>query len=198
LRPEHWDGHQLFRSRVRPRWTGVGLGPGQRWPSDRSRDPVPAAHGWHREAADDLVQETLLRALASAHLWQPGSSLRAWLVTIMRNQFLATLSRAKRSQAATEMLDVAEGVGAHVEIPLTLRDVERAFHRLPQKQRAAVFLAGIEGKSYSEVAIAMGVTADAVRCHLARARARLRSAVYEREETSWVRPAPDPAAATLG
>src|SRR5712691_2618807 len=45
---------------------------------------------WYREAADadDLVQDTLLRALASAHLWQPGSNLRAWLVTIMRNQFL--------------------------------------------------------------------------------------------------------------
>src|SRR6266436_5285365 len=48
---------------------------------------------WHREAADadDLVQETLLRALASAHLWQPETSMRAWLSTIMRNQFLATL-----------------------------------------------------------------------------------------------------------
>src|ERR1700751_4911368 len=44
---------------------------------------------WHREPADadDLVQETILRALSSAHLWQPGTNLRAWLVTIMRNQF---------------------------------------------------------------------------------------------------------------
>src|ERR1700688_5284280 len=56
---------------------------------------------WHREAADadDLVQDTLLRALANAHLWQPGSNLRAWLVTIMRNQLLETLGRARRWDA---------------------------------------------------------------------------------------------------
>src|SRR6266851_5267277 len=56
---------------------------------------------WHREVADadDLVQETLLRALASAHLWQPETSMRAWLSTIMRNQFLATLARSQRSKA---------------------------------------------------------------------------------------------------
>jgi hypothetical protein len=70
-----------------------------------------------------------------------------------------------------------------------LRDVDRAFRRLPEKQRSAVLLAGIEGKSYAEVATALGMTADAVRCHLARARDRLRTAVYKRDETNWVRPA---------
>jgi RNA polymerase sigma-70 factor, ECF subfamily len=146
---------------------------------------------WQRQAADadDLVQDTLLRALASAHLWQPGSNLRAWLVTIMRNQCLATLSRAKRSQAAAEMLHMADSVATDVEARLTLRDVDRAFRRLPEKQRSAVLLAGIEGKSYAEVATALGMTADAVRCHLARARGRLRTAVYKRDETNWVRPA---------
>src|SRR5215211_5333252 len=50
-----------------------------------------AARRWrHRETADadDLVQDTLIRALANAHLWEPGTNLRAWLVTIMHNQFL--------------------------------------------------------------------------------------------------------------
>jgi len=144
---------------------------------------------WHREAADadDLVQDTLLRALANAHLWQPGSNLQAWLATIMRNQFLATVARAQRSEAVAEIIDLAnhcasEDVGAR----LTLRDVERAFRRLPVKQRLAVLHAGIEGKSYGEVAGLMGVSVDAVRCHLARARGQLRAAVYQQDETTWL------------
>jgi RNA polymerase sigma-70 factor (ECF subfamily) len=146
---------------------------------------------WHREAADadDLVQDTLLRALANAHLWEPGSNLRAWLATIMRNQFLANGSRARRSKQALEMLDTGETTSANVEARLTLRDVERALQRLPNKQRSAVFLAGVEGKSYGEAAVVMGMTADAVRCHLARARDRLRTSVYKHGDTSWIRPA---------
>ena len=65
---------------------------------------------WYREAADadDLVQDTLLRALASAHLWQPGSNLRAWLVTIMRNQFLESIGRIRRWDAAAKIIDIAD------------------------------------------------------------------------------------------
>jgi RNA polymerase sigma-70 factor, ECF subfamily len=145
---------------------------------------------WERNAADadDLVQETLLRALSSVHLWQPGSNLRAWLLTIMRNQFLAAASRSRRCGAALEMIGTpARRVIADAETRLTLRDVERAVRRLPQKQRAAVLLAGIEGKSYAEIGAVMGVSADAVRCHLARARDRLRAAVFRAEYTTPLR-----------
>ncbi len=146
---------------------------------------------WYSETADadDLVQDTLLRALASAHLWQPGSNLRAWLVTIMRNQFHETVGRARRWDAAAEIIDAADHrVSADLEARLTLRDVERAFRRLPAKQRSAVLLAGIEGKPYTEVAKMMGLSVDAVRCHLARARQRLRTAVYQRDDNSWICP----------
>ena len=150
---------------------------------------------WHRDAADaeDLVQDTIMRALASAHQWQPGSSLHAWLLPIMRNQFLATQARSQRARVAAEMIEFeSRGAGADADVRLTLRDVERAFHRLPEKQRAALLLAGIEGKSYSEAATTMGTTPDAVRCHLSRARDRLRSAVYRRDDTSWLRPVTAP------
>ena len=147
---------------------------------------------WHREAADadDLVQETLLRALANAHLWQPGSNLRAWLLTIMRNQFLANMARTRRWSDSAEIIDITDHrTAADVEARLTLRDVERAVRRLPAKQRSAVLLAGIEGKPYSEAARMMGLSVDAVRCHLARARAQLRKAVYRCDENTWMRPA---------
>lgn len=143
-----------------------------------------AVRRWHRDKAngDDLVQATVLRALANAHLWQPGSSLRAWLLTIMRNEFLATAAKSKRS---TELfatmfqqdLRVPEAGGAR----LVLRDVERGLRRLPAIQRTVLVAVGIDGKSYTEVADALGLSVGAVRCHLARARQRLRAAVEGRQ-----------------
>src|SRR5229473_3475456 len=65
-------------------------------------DEIPflkrAVRRWHRDKADadDLVQDTLVQALANAHLWQPGSDLRAWLFTIMRNRFLGTVAKSHR------------------------------------------------------------------------------------------------------
>jgi RNA polymerase sigma-70 factor (ECF subfamily) len=151
-----------------------------------------AVRRWCREAADaeDLVQDTLMRALASAHQWDPGSNLRAWLTTIMRNQFLTTAVRSQRDKIAGEMLPATEAATyADPELRLTLRDVERAFKRLPASQKSAVLLAGIEGKSYSEAARLMGLSVDAVRCHLARGRDRLRTAVYRADDGTWIRPA---------
>ena len=150
-----------------------------------------AARRWCRHAADadDLVQDTLIRALASAHLWQAGTSLRAWLITIMRNQFFANIAKSKRAMVGVEVLQMIAGSAAYdeAETRLVLRDVERAFRRLPPKQRSAVLLAAVEGKSYSEAASIMGVSVDSVRCHLARARDGLRAAVHRHDESTWLR-----------
>ena len=143
---------------------------------------------WHRDTtdADDLVQDTLMRALASAHRWQPGSNLRAWLVTIMRNQFLETASRVRRSRVAIEFLDPSDVCTPdNTEMRLLLRDVKRAINRLPEKQRSAVLFAAIEERSYADAACMMGLSADAVRSHLARARDRLRRSVYRTEQPNW-------------
>jgi RNA polymerase sigma-70 factor, ECF subfamily len=144
---------------------------------------------WHRSAADadDLVQQTLLRALANAHLWQPGSNLRAWLATIMRNEFCAAAARGERWRAAAQMIDAVRPIGPDQDSRLTVRDVARALRRLPTKQRAVLVLAAIEGKSYAEIAETMQLSADAVRCHLARARDRLRVAVFGAAEASPIR-----------
>src|SRR5260370_9987707 len=65
---------------------------------------------WHRDRtnAEDLIQDTLLQALANTHLWRPGSNLRGWLFTIMRNQFLAAVARSKRSDAALDEIAASE------------------------------------------------------------------------------------------
>jgi len=140
-----------------------------------------AVRRWHRGQADadDLVQDTLVRALANAHLYEPGSDLRAWLFTIMRNQFLAGAAKANRFVSMLRVFaETDHGAGGDPsETRLVLRDVAGALRRLPSKQRTAVMLACVEGKSYEEVAEAMGLSVSAVRCHLARGRNRLRTAV---------------------
>lgn len=143
---------------------------------------------WQREAAsaEDLVQDTLVQALANQHLWRPGSNLRAWLVTIMRNQFLTSVARSNRSTLALERFaeaDVGRAPDSR-EARLMLRDVERALRRLPNKQRSAILWIGVEGKSYEEAARIMDTSVCAVRCHLARGRDRLRGAVYAGGEAS--------------
>ena len=157
-----------------------------------------AVRRWHREPADadDLVQDTLVRALANTHLYEPGSDLRAWLFTIMRNQFLAGAAKANRFISMLRVFaETDHGVGGDPsETRLELRDVAGALRRLPSKQRIAVMLACVEGKSYEEVAEAMGLSVSAVRCHLARGRNRLRTAMEADQPRSLfaLRPAKQP------
>ena len=140
-----------------------------------------AARHWHREKADtdDLVQDTLLQALANRHLWQPGTDLRGWLYTIMRNRFLAGANRSARSAAALKEIAVADPPPTtHAsELRLLLRDLGAALRRLSANQRSAVILIGVQGKSYDEAAQSMGTSVGAVRSHLARGRVRLKTAM---------------------
>ena len=135
---------------------------------------------WHREAADaeDLVQDTLVRALANAHLWQPGTNLRAWLAVIMRNHFFQGVAKSNLAASASSLYAQHDTVEDGSEQRLLLRDVAGALGRLPERQRQTLLQVSVEGQSYKDVAKAMGVTAAAIRCDLARARERLRSAVY--------------------
>ena len=158
---------------------------------------------WHRDQAnaDDLVQETVLRALANAHLWAPGSNLRGWLLTIMRNQFFAAAAKSKRSTELLATMAVGDvSVPESSSTRLRLRDVQRVLHRLPMIQRTVLLAVAIEHRSYAEVAEAVGLSVGAVRCHLARARERLRVAVEgEPDSTPFgnrARGAPQPRAIT--
>lgn len=148
-----------------------------------------AARRWRRDKAstDDLVQDTIVRALANAHLWrpdQPESNLRGWLFTIMRNRFLAGVARARRSDTALDAIAAAAecvpAVASRPEARLMMRDLERGLARLPAPQRTAIRLVGIEECSYEEAARLMDMTVAAVRCHLSRGRNRLHEMVEGR------------------
>ena len=153
--------------------------------AQRIEDEIPflrrIVRRWHREKSDaeDLVQDTVVQALANAHQWQPGTDLRGWLYTIMRNRFFAGVTRSNRSTAALEQIAATDlrQAAEPSELRLVLRDLLAALRRLPGNQRSAVLLIGVEGKSYGEAAETMGTSVGAVRSHLARGRERLRTAV---------------------
>ena len=128
-----------------------------------------------RSAADDLVQDTLERALSRFHLWRQGSDLRAWLFTIMHNIYVNQIrSRIRRQHEALESEPAAEAVRAAEPDWLELRDLEAALGRLPEEQRAVVLLVGLEQFTYEETARVLGVPTGTVMSRLSRARERLR------------------------
>jgi RNA polymerase sigma-70 factor (ECF subfamily) len=136
----------------------------------------------NQDSADDLVQDTLLRALSKLHLWQPGTDLRAWLFTLMHNQYVNFVRRAVREGSQCSV-DAAVNLGhaANQQVALQLRDLKAALDRLPDEQRAVVLLIGLEGMRYEEVADVLGVPVGTIRSRLSRARVALREMMGEPE-----------------
>ena len=123
--------------------------------------------------ADDLVQDTLERALVKLDLWRPGTDLRAWLFTLMHNLFVNKV-RANRPRETD--LDEARDVpvsGGQMDA-LALRDIHAALGRLPTEQREVILLVGLEQFGYGEAAHILGVPLGTVMSRLSRGRERLR------------------------
>jgi RNA polymerase sigma-70 factor, ECF subfamily len=130
--------------------------------------------------ADDLVQSCLTRALAKQHLWQPGTDLRAWLFTLLHNQNVNDVRRSMREGITVAIEEVAPvGVQPGVMAKLELRDLDRAIAKLVPEQRQVILLVGLEGLSYEEVALILGVPIGTVRSRLSRGRDQLRQLMGE-------------------
>jgi RNA polymerase sigma-70 factor (ECF subfamily) len=127
-------------------------------------------------AADDLVQDTLTRALAKLHLWQEGTNLRGWLVTVMHNQHVNQVRASIRAGAVIDPSEDGPPASwpANQDKCLELRDLDRALDRLPEEQRAVILLVGLEGMRYEEAAEALGIPTGTVRSRLSRGRIALR------------------------
>jgi RNA polymerase sigma-70 factor, ECF subfamily len=131
-----------------------------------------------RERADDLVQDSLERALAHWRKRQPDRDLRGWLFTILYNRFITEQYRRRRESGHRSLDDVAEadlpGFDGAQERTLAVRDLLRGFERLPPGQRAVLLLVGTEDFSYEEAARILGVPIGTVMSRLSRGRERLR------------------------
>jgi RNA polymerase sigma-70 factor, ECF subfamily len=126
--------------------------------------------------ADDLVQDTLVRALAKQHLWQAGTNLRAWLFTLMHNQHVNDVRRSNREGGNIDVNDMAAVLVAITDPTASrqLRELERSLARLPLEQREAILLVGLEGMRYDEAADILDVPIGTVRSRLSRGREALR------------------------
>lgn len=126
------------------------------------------------DLADDLVQETAIRAWSARLRFRPGTSIRAWTFTIMRNHFLNDRRRAGREVGYDP--DIPEHVvatdGAQ-EASLHVSDMQRALMLLPEERREALLLVGAGGFSYDEAAEICGVAPGTMKSRVARGRAAL-------------------------
>ncbi len=132
--------------------------------------------------ADDLVHDTLLRALDNLPARRNDGDIRPWLFTIMHNLFVSQRRRAKASPVGAPLDEEDEDAvsqPADQEDGLGWRDLIRAVHRLPQDQSCVVLLVCVEDMSYTEVARVLGIPIGTVMSRLARAREKLRQALPE-------------------
>jgi len=145
----------------------------------------------NRSEAEDLVQETCLRAFRGFHRFNPGTNCRAWLFTILRNAFLNRIRRAGRDVLAGESVDLESTTFSGVAETLPARghpdeeffqtvlhgDVDRALKALPLPFREVVILADLEGLAYKEIAQVVGCPIGTVMSRLSRGRGLLRQAL---------------------
>jgi RNA polymerase sigma-70 factor, ECF subfamily len=124
--------------------------------------------------ADDLVQETYLRAFRFAHRFEPGTHLRAWLFQILRNTFL-TFYRRETHQPVLLDKDLDDGLEEGPDpAVVTVLDLERALAELPEDFRSVLLLADLEGLALQEIGQIMDVPIGTVKSRLFRARRMVR------------------------
>jgi RNA polymerase sigma-70 factor (ECF subfamily) len=126
--------------------------------------------------ADDLVQETLMKAWKHQDSFKPGTNLRAWLFTILRNEFYSQLRKRKR-----EVEDVDDLYSSRVSVlaeqhgHLEMAELRSALNKLPEDQREAIVLVGASGFSYEEAAEICNVAVGTIKSRVNRARTKLAS-----------------------
>jgi len=126
------------------------------------------------DVADDLVQETLLKAWAARAKFRAGTNLRAWTFTILRNIYLSQMRRSRfKGDWDDEVADKLLAAPAEQDSQIDLADMNRALLILPEAQREALILVGAGGFSYDEAAEICGVAVGTIKSRVARARTAL-------------------------
>lgn len=134
------------------------------------------------EDAQDLVQDTFVRAYVAFDRFRPGTNLRAWLFTILHRTRTDRLRRRARRPVEAELGDDDVGVPASQErLASGYEELERALLALPEAYRAAVVLRDVEDLSYREIAEVLDVAVGTVMSRIHRGRALLRTALAGRK-----------------
>ena len=138
-----------------------------------------------RDGADDLVQDTLERAVRKFHLWRPGD-LRAWLFSIMHNVFVNQL-KARKISSEVDIDEASIAAPIPGATTLDVADVQRALARIAPEQREVLLLIALEDMTYADVSRALGIPIGTVMSRLSRGRERLRRALSGEPVTTPLR-----------
>lgn len=146
------------------------------------RDQIPRLRRYaraltgNRDTADDLVQDTLERALSRSALFRPGGDPRPWLFTIMHNIFVNQVRSAAARRTTQLDADAYEPITHDsTQDGLALRDLSRALAEVPGDQREVLLLIGLENLSYADAAGILGIPVGTVMSRLSRGREHLRA-----------------------
>jgi RNA polymerase sigma-70 factor (ECF subfamily) len=128
----------------------------------------------NNDRADDLVQETLVKAWDKQSSFQLGTNLKAWLFTILRNEFYSQMrKRGREVQDSDGTLTAGVAVHPGQQGSVDLNDFRKALEQLPEDQREAIVLIGASGFSYEEAAEICGCAVGTIKSRVSRARTRL-------------------------
>lgn len=128
----------------------------------------------NRSLADDMMQDTIVKAWARIDKFEPGSNMKAWLFTILRNTYYTRHQKMKREIADVDgTFSDTLSVKPEHDGRLQFNDFKTAFETLPDEQREALILVGVEGFSYDEAAVTAGVAIGTIKSRVNRARAAL-------------------------
>lgn len=157
-------------------------------PRDELVDHLPALRAFalsltrDGSSADDLVQDTIVKAWTHIDKFQPGTNLRAWLFTILRNTFYSSRRKVRREVSDTDGIYAAQlSTRPDHDGRLALNDFRKAFEKLPDEQREALILVGASGFSYEEAANMTGVAVGTVKSRANRGRRRLAELLHMEE-----------------
>lgn len=135
----------------------------------------------NRDSADDLVHDTVIKALAGRKSFQPGTNLAAWLFRIQRNEFISGLRRLRPSIPVDSTIAESLSHPAQQESGIIMREFLAAFSKLASTQREALLLAVVEGLPYETIAAHTGVSVGTVKSRISRARDRLEHLLIDGE-----------------
>ena len=149
-----------------------------------------------RARAEDLVQDTLVRALQKAHYFRHDTNLRGWLITIMHNEHVNAARRQIRGPAMVSDETLAMSGRDETQTALVeLRELRRAVGRLPADQREALLLNWVHGYKYEEIAAMLAVPLGTIQSRISRARKSLRAIIAEPDSRLGLAHSSAPAAA---
>jgi RNA polymerase sigma-70 factor (ECF subfamily) len=135
-----------------------------------------------RDRANDLVQETVLKALAGRASFRPGTNFSGWIFRIQRNEFISSLRRQKPTVPIDTTVADSLTQRATQENGLVMREFLRAFGQLSAGQREALVLAVVEGQPYDVIAAHAGVSIGTIKSRVSRARATLARLLLDPED----------------